>query len=455
MHSANVTSEIPKPSRLFHVQPLGRGTAQIESMTGYVARLAAHHLVTPITLLHRELDWRESGKPEQVGQWKRHTEALRFSPSINGPLAGGKWSRLLGSLTRVQGLEACTIQGWAHLFPARGLLRSSRAWCPHCIAEDDEPYDRLLWSIIPVKACAKHRCRLVELCPCCSRSIPAIGARSVSGQCPACDAKLGSFATEPEPALEAEMGVSELMTNFMEVVAGEPILSCKRVGTPAEAIRSCMAAASLRSAAELSRLLDVSRITAWYWMNGRAEPSLGYTLRICYQFKISLADFLEGKVPSVVVPRERGEGVDRKRRARPRHIDEIELTQQIEGHRGRMSDHPPSLLRIARLVGHHPRVLRKHFPELCREISAVHKTYFVQRRLALKEQLKATFRQAITQSRNEVLLPQRADVVPFLAKPGVLRSAEAREVLEQLILNMEVDHAEVEGPKGVSKAQPD
>ena len=44
-------TDIPRRSRLFSVAPIGVGTAGVESLTGYVARLAEAHAVTTSTLV--------------------------------------------------------------------------------------------------------------------------------------------------------------------------------------------------------------------------------------------------------------------------------------------------------------------------------------------------------------------------------------------------------------------
>src|SRR6266566_5087576 len=46
---------IPPRSRLYHLEPIGIGTPYVESLTSYVARLAAAHSVHPRDLLIHEL----------------------------------------------------------------------------------------------------------------------------------------------------------------------------------------------------------------------------------------------------------------------------------------------------------------------------------------------------------------------------------------------------------------
>ena len=66
---------LPARSYFYYLQPVGVGSAQVESLTSYLTRLAEAHNVTPNVLLNRELLWkvrevfrrhayRDMGKPE-------------------------------------------------------------------------------------------------------------------------------------------------------------------------------------------------------------------------------------------------------------------------------------------------------------------------------------------------------------------------------------------------------
>ncbi|PYV43710.1 MAG: hypothetical protein DMG09_00235 [Acidobacteria bacterium] len=48
--------ELPPRSRLYHLEPIGVGTPLVESLTGYVARLAEAHCVSTGTLYRNEID---------------------------------------------------------------------------------------------------------------------------------------------------------------------------------------------------------------------------------------------------------------------------------------------------------------------------------------------------------------------------------------------------------------
>lgn len=45
-------------------------------------------------------------------------------------------------------------------------------FCPHCLAEDREPYFRLAWRLAVTFMCSKHGCRLLDRCSCGAPVIP-------------------------------------------------------------------------------------------------------------------------------------------------------------------------------------------------------------------------------------------------------------------------------------------
>lgn len=61
---------IPKRSRLYSLEPMNVGTAEVESLTGYVARIAEAHCVTVSDLVGAEL----SNPPARL-RYSLHTPA--------------------------------------------------------------------------------------------------------------------------------------------------------------------------------------------------------------------------------------------------------------------------------------------------------------------------------------------------------------------------------------------
>ena len=429
----------PHPcSWLFRVPPFGLGTSQIESLTGYIARVARNHLITPYTLLHRGLKWWEINEPERVGEWTRYISRLELRPAINAHASGHRWVELLETLGGVTGLAGCTAASWSHLFPDRGLLKKHHAWCPQCFAEDgDERYDRLLWNFAPTKACTRHRCRLVQRCPTCASEIPAIHARSVPGVCPRCETSLVSEDSQSLPADEFDLGISQVAADFLEAVSAQPGLVQQTSWNNGEILDRCMGAAGISDAGELARLLNISRITTWYWLRNRAAPDFTHTLQICYAFNLPLADLLIGRIPDIIVPRGNGELALRPARRTRREFNEVIVAQRIETFRAQCSDNPPSLADVGRETGFAVRLLRIRFPATCRDISAAHRARCRELLAARREVQRQVFRAAIAECRASRVNPTRGDVLACLPKRGILRSPAARRDLDQLLLSIQ------------------
>lgn len=430
-------SDIPARSILFHIQPLGLASSQVESLTGYIERLASAHLLTPATLLHRYLAWWESNSPDMVGTWKRRTDALPLRASINAHTTGIRWIEVLQHLTCTTELASCTIHSWASLFPKRRLLKNHLTWCPACFAEDAEPYNRLIWNLTPTSVCPRHRCILVERCPKCGSQVPIIHARSVPNHCPKCSAQLASNKTSLIPADDRECAASEIVQDFLVEVSKSPKKPWQRSASIPETLSRCIRASGISDAAELARLAHVSRITAWYWCNGKSVPDLLHTVSLCQIFGISISNFLAGRIPKRLTLFELPNASRSSRRRPGRLFNVVQIERQITALRNDLKLRPPSLTEVAETVGFSCRVIRRHLPNTCREISKHHQVYLKQQLTARRAAMTQSFKDAIHKCWSEKGSSQRSDIVTFLPKPGVLRSSVARNIFNQLLLNLE------------------
>lgn len=427
----------PPRSTLFRVLPQGLATGQIESLTSYVTRLAAAHLVTPLTLLRRGLAWWDAGDASRVGEWGRQRPTLRLSNCINAHASGARWCRLLERLTCIDDLSSCTMRAWADLFPTRGLLRDYLAWCPSCLAEQPEPYDPLLFCLREVKACSRHRCRLVERCAHCGSQIPVMHARSVPGGCPKC--KMSRIAAElpPKTAPAEEVQLAQLAESFLSATAITPNHQWRRTCAVAEALRRCMSASELPDAAALGRLVNVSRITAWGWLNGKSVPDFSLTLRLCHCFGLSVKDFLSGRVPASIDLCATGELPIRPTRRRPGHRNDVELAKAMRRYCEEHAQRPPSLAEVAEAVSVSPRVLRNRFPAVCNDISRHWREFVRAQRIARQEELRRTIRDVALRAKIKRGIVSQSELIKLLPKPGVLRSATTRDLVKQVLLDLE------------------
>jgi len=180
----------PPRSRLYPLEAIGVGTPLVESLAGYVARLAEAHCVSTGTLYSKEID-ALTGKGN-IFTFRLGTEGGYSIHTINGRgTVAADFVRALESLTHRRDLRYLTLLPWAEVFPVQGgFQRRARAWCPHCLrtwrTDAKALYEPLLWTLKPVTFCALHRRPLCFLCPSCKRHNGTLDCRTRSGHCSRC-----------------------------------------------------------------------------------------------------------------------------------------------------------------------------------------------------------------------------------------------------------------------------
>ena len=150
--------KVPARSRLYSLTPIGIGTSSVESLTGYVVRLAEAHAVSVGDLVGRELS-QHSPVPlplvhpsHRLRPRRRRSHCFRAgSYSLNGlGETTAIWVKALEIGTCQSGLEFLTLLPFAEILSEIWIFRKSRAWCPECYQtwrQQDLPlYEPLLWS---------------------------------------------------------------------------------------------------------------------------------------------------------------------------------------------------------------------------------------------------------------------------------------------------------------------
>ena len=169
---------IPSRSRLHPLDPVGIGTPLVESLTGYISRLAEAHCVHPGILMEKELATLVNKK---YGSCNLH-KIYKYTTTLNGSgVMATDLVQALQQLTLRDDLCFLTLLAWYKLFPSRNLLRPVRAWCPICYQEWYEKkqliYEPLLWSLDVVSICPYHKYQLIFECPHCHQKNPTLAWR--------------------------------------------------------------------------------------------------------------------------------------------------------------------------------------------------------------------------------------------------------------------------------------
>lgn len=432
---------IPSRSQLYQLEPVGIGTPLVESLTGYISRLAEAHCVTPKVLISRKL-------VSFIPKTYRTTNFFEMR-SLTGALNGiGTMAfdlvTVLESMTLCSDLHFLTLLTWANVFPQRKLLRSRRAWCPYCYEEwysskNQVIYEPLIWFFEVVTVCHRHNQALCLQCPYCKRTLPPLASYSRSGYCPYCLKWLGITANYPSsdnirPTKEEIMWQAWVIDSLGELLAVSPRLSqplqreivaqafCKYVQKLAEG-----------NTAAFARILHIPKNKVWMWQMGKVLPELSVILKICFTLQISVLDFLtqesvkENSSPLRAIPQNKVLDSSRKK---PEVKFDRDQVQQLLEDLLQKNEQPLPMTEVAKRLGYPKRVLYRHFPELCRAISAQYVKYTKESRVKRIKQCCEEVKQAVRQFNTEGVYPSEAAISMLLAKPGCFRDKEVRTALK-------------------------
>lgn len=284
--SWDLTLRVLSPrSRLYAPAPEGIGTALVESLSSYAARLADAHAVSTADLVRRELS--------------RHTSPplIFYSHDMNGlGRSAARWVETLERVTCRSDLRYLTFLPFKHLFSNQLFLRRTRAWCPECCREmavRGTVYEPLLWCLKLVEACSRHRRVLATACSQCGQSLRPLYAGSRTGRCFWCGTELG-FVTpatikktqDPAPTqfqLWVADAVGELLSHASEV---RPEGLASRVPVVLAAYTRKFAGGNCAAAAEAA----LCPVGVFYeWLYGRSRPQIGNLFRAWYHLKLPVS----------------------------------------------------------------------------------------------------------------------------------------------------------------------
>src|ERR1017187_966269 len=135
--------ELPERSRFYSLSPVGIGTPQVESLSGYIARIAeAHVLSVGDMVVRRSMSWASTRVCKRMTSYVRRPGEQVFHATayaINGVSARAlKWTRILEGLTCCRHLDALTLLPLRDILSDMYLFKRRRAWCPQCYEADRE-----------------------------------------------------------------------------------------------------------------------------------------------------------------------------------------------------------------------------------------------------------------------------------------------------------------------------
>lgn len=425
-------------SQLYSLKPIGIEEPYIESLTSYLIRLSEAHQVYPSSLIFYVI------APILNKEFLIYSAARggnRFydgAKTMNG--FGNNALDMVGALeklTKVQQLNILTLAPIKEVIPLRYLLKNHLSWCPACYEEQlntgNAIYNPLLWSLEMVNICSKHKCKLEIECFLCHKRIPILHRKSQNGYCPYCNEWLGR-------EIDLSKHSDENDFDYKITLMAEKIIKHKEQieisASKHQVIRNLNHLVNIYTEGnmqEFARKLNLAKTTLWDWCNGKVLPPLSRVLEICYLFNISPVSFY---IEDIGVNKEQiafnagAYSKDTKKREIKFDYDTaLSILQKYAHH----SDTNISMNVLAKQLGYSKRTLYKHFPNLCKAISAKNTSVIKEKTTQVYVGNCLVIDQHVESLIQQGVYPSRRRVEEMANKPGLLKEKKLRDYFKELI----------------------
>ena len=295
------------------VTPLGQGTPYVESLTGYLQRLANTYEIPTATLFGRAvypaLQARGLWRSRLSDVLRRHAYALNGADEV-ARLGVDRLETLAGR----NDLADCSFLtlGDLELIRRAEVVADGKRWCPACWRADGPPggrYERKLWALAVVEACPVHGTALTERCFACGRRQPVIARDVGVGTCGLCGADLAG-PVEPSTPRDGSDATRQAW------YAGEAaaLLAAVHVSGLLGFDAARLAAARRRGLADLlersgrvgAHPAAVQRVERWQRRWGR--PNLEEVFSVLWRARWPIAGLFPGAVQRALASRPVGAG---------------------------------------------------------------------------------------------------------------------------------------------------
>lgn len=430
-------------STLFSVQPINYGSCLIESMTSYIPALAEAHMVNVGTLM-AQIIAPSMGKLPLASSLIRGYTRLYKPTLFNGHCSFTLHLTLtLEALTGVTGLMAMTLLPWSRVFTIKGVFRSQRAWCPICLSDWRDSgtrlYEPLLWSFRAITVCPLHRVSLKFDCPQCGRAAPCISATKRSGFCSYCSAWLGQKikASPPEALSEFQTRSTENIGRLLEL--GPKLGSWPLKSAVYNALKDHVESMCDGNGSAFSRAYGIPRATTQHWLARSALPSFDHLLRLAFLSDTSLEQILcDGTFTRYNPTRlhEKLTSEDKPSNIIKRNFNSLKAKRQLRNILKNNKTEPISMTQAANIIGHTKTTLYRHFPCLCREISAKALAYRTKRSNERLRQASLFVETTIDQLCQENIYPSFDRIEDLSPNKALLREREVKELWRTKLISL-------------------
>jgi transcriptional regulator with XRE-family HTH domain len=113
--------------------------------------------------------------------------------------------------------------------------------------------------------------------------------------------------------------------------------------------------------------------TVWMWHTGKVLPQLDVLLQVCYCLGISLLDFLTNEAiytePRIKIT-QKSLTSNAPQRPAQKSFNSNQVRQALLSALNSAEEPPPTMKEVAERLEYNRRTISRHFPDLCRAISA-------------------------------------------------------------------------------------
>lgn len=279
---------IPERSRLYNLEPVGIGTTEVESFTGYISRLAQEHLVSPIILIKNSVI-RLDQLPQVLSQ---NSLPATTVANLNG--FGETCEKLVEIFRRAtfrEDLQHTTLLAWKNRISYHGLLRKNLAWCPSCFQEQLETtgivYEKLIWVFEAVKICSIHQTDLHEVCSYCQSRLKVLSGKSRPGFCSKCLRWLGlKSISKAESADSKDLWITRNVIAFL-------MMDVQNIDSFSNNLRKLIQKTSNGNINDFAYLINVWHLSVRRILKGEVLPTIKMLIDICYPLDFSLINLLD------------------------------------------------------------------------------------------------------------------------------------------------------------------
>ena len=424
-------------SYLIPLSLIGVGSADVESLSSYVYRLAHVHGVSVLRLLDYAFTWYSEKYPERAIELGQFRSTKDLSILVRPNETTRKIVEVLSLATGREDLRCGTFLAFSMVLDRSSRSFSDRLrWCPRCIFEQlvhrSDVYFKLAWSLTDLTHCPVHQLKLSDTCNWCGSYQSKLGIRRSLEYCCGCSQTIYGGAFDEIPIDSWINNASDLL-ECVNLIAHD-----KTLEFPSNAI-SCVLSEILDRAwknQDEHRLWKIMPRDDFIGLaTGTKSISLLSARRIAFQLGLRLVDLLEGtlRTTSDILDPEWTQNLPEpmRPRRRPKTGDRDAILQRFATEYFFTSRYlPPSLKEVARELEVSVGYLHYHFPLQSQEFIRKHRAYLDSKKQVQGQEARAAVLDFFTSESNAAISKSRKNA---------LRVLRLQTYLPKNLLRQEID----------------